>query len=99
MAFEVVWTEDARDDLFTILDYLNKEWSNKIAAEFYTECLIKIERLKVFPKIGSASNRKPSVRRILITKHNALYYRIEQNSILLLSIFDIRKNPKSNPYQ
>ncbi len=46
--------------------------------------------LKLYPQAGVASFDSPDIRRILITKHNALYYLLIENKIILLNIFDTR---------
>jgi len=38
------------------------------------------------------------MRKILVTKHNALYYRIEKKQIILLGFFDTRKQPDKSTY-
>jgi len=48
MALEVVWTGKAKQNLFTTLEYLEKDWSSRIASEFYTETIVKIELVKIF---------------------------------------------------
>lgn len=98
MAYKIVWTENARDDLKEIIFYLKQEWSAGIAEKFIIDCYSKIDLIAHFPYIGIASEKIKSVRKILVTKHNALYYSVEDGKIVLLDFFDTRKNPKKNPY-
>jgi plasmid stabilization system protein ParE len=96
MAYQIIWTENAKEDLKTIYDYLVSEWSFKIAENFITECESKIDLITHFPEIGIKSEKYKSVYRILITKHNALYYLLEKDKITLLNFFDTRQNPDKN---
>lgn len=98
MALEIIWTETARDDLFSVLSYLETTWSRNSAKRFYSILISKIDLLKIFPLMGHVSRKKPIYRRLLITKHNTLYYRVEDERIFLLSLFDNRTNPDENPY-
>lgn len=98
MAYEIVWTDNSREDLKRIVDYLEEEWSTKIAEEFIIECYSIIELLTYSPYIGIASEKFHSVRKILITKHNALYYSVVGEKITLLDIFDTRQDPTKNLY-
>ncbi len=59
----------------------------------------RIETLKEQPFIGKQSERKPEVRTVLITKHNKLYYKFTNNTIIILNIYNTRNNPKKNPYE
>ena len=98
MALEVEWTPNAREDLKEIVFYLQQEWSAGIAENFVVECYAKINLIAQFPFIGAASEKIKSVRRIFITKHNALYYSVEESKIILLDFFDTRKHPDKNIY-
>jgi hypothetical protein len=43
--------------------------------------------------------KDPSIRKFVITKHNTLYYQIEDGRIDLLTIFFNVKNPDKNKYE
>jgi Txe/YoeB family toxin of Txe-Axe toxin-antitoxin module len=58
----------------------------------------RIETLKKQPFIGKPSERKSEVRTILITKHNRLYYKFSNDTIIILNMYDTRRNPRKNPY-
>lgn len=96
MVFEIVWTEHARTDFQNILIYLESEWSQQIAEKFVTIFYQKVDLVAAFPFVGVASSKDKSIRKILITKQNALYYQLIGNRIVLLNIFDTRQNPNKN---
>ncbi len=99
MAYKIIWTENAREDLKSIVEYLQSEWSFTIAENFLIECESKIDLISHFPEIGIASERNIFIRRILITKHNALYYQLNKNEITLLDFFDTRQNPEKDIFK
>ena len=99
MAYQIIWTENAREDLKSIVEYLKAEWSVTIAENFLNECNSKIDLISHFPEIGIKSNESEAIHRILITKHNALYYLLEKNKITLLDFFDTRQNPEKNMFE
>jgi plasmid stabilization system protein ParE len=70
----------------------------KIADKFVDELLVKIKTLSIQPSMGMASRNVPAVRSIKISKHNRLYYRIENDKLVLLNIFDTRQHPDKNLY-
>ena len=52
------------------------------------------EILSEYPQIGSVEINEKKVRGIIITKHNKLFYRFNENEIIILNIFDTRQDPK-----
>ena len=98
MALEIEWTPNARKDLLEIISYLQQEWSDGIAENFVIECYSKINLIAQFPHMGTASEKLKAVRRISITKHNALYYSAEKSTIILLDFFDTRQHPDKSAY-
>jgi len=99
MALEVVWTENAIQDYKLVIDYLLLEWSVPVAEKFAETIDKRIEVLSRFPNIGIVSTKDLSIRSIVITKHNKLYYRLLSEKIEILNIFDTRQNPQKNLYQ
>lgn len=58
----------------------------------------KLEQLAKHPFIGSLQGRE-TVRSIIISKHNRLYYRIEGEKITIINMMDMRIDPVNNPYK
>jgi plasmid stabilization system protein ParE len=79
-------------------EYLAKEWGFTVADAFYNKIIQKIDTLQSYPFIGKMSKKKPDIRRILVTKHNILYYRIDGNTIVIINLLSTKRNPKQNPY-
>jgi plasmid stabilization system protein ParE len=82
-----------------VIDYLLLEWSLPVAEKFAETIDRRIKVLSRFPNIGIASTKDPSIRSIVITKHNKLYYRLLSDMIEILNIFDTRQDPQKNLYQ
>ena len=87
MAYEIIWTENAKEDFKRIIEYLQAEWSITIAENFTEKLLLKIELLTKYPFIGIASVKSPQIRSVLITKHNLLFYKVGEDTITLLLLF------------
>jgi len=98
MALKIEWTVNALEDYRQVVDYLLKEWPLKVAADFVSNVEKRVYNLSSFPYIGIASLKDPSIRSIIITKHNKLYYRIAPGKIEILDIFDTRQSPGKNKY-
>jgi len=86
------------EDYKQIINYLAINWNLKIAEKFIEIVDSKLRLLTKFPFIGIETNNNKTVRSILITKHNRLFYQINNETIEVLNIFDTRQNPESNPF-
>jgi len=96
MAFEIIFKKRFVNNLIKVLAYLQNEWSDKVASDFLLKVDSRIEMLKNSPNIGIASKKVPGVRGMLITKHNMIFYKIEDKRIIVLNLYDTRSNPKKS---
>ena len=62
--------------------------------KFITEIETLLSNISKQPNLFPLVNKKLKVRKCVITKHNTLYYRIKENNIEIIRIFDTRQNPK-----
>jgi hypothetical protein len=99
MAYQVIKTKSFLKNVITINTYLENEWGQKTAFNFQLILDDLILLLSKRPKIGSISKKHISIRKILVTKHNKLYYKLNNNAITLLALFDTRKNPVYNRFE
>lgn len=93
MAKKVVWTDNAKEDIFNILSYLQNKWSFRIADNFSRLIERKVELLSQFPELGARSQKFPKKRKITLTRRCILIYTIDGDNLVLLSFFDTRRNP------
>ena len=70
MAFQIEWTQNALQDYEQVINYLLKEWSIKAAVDFINKVEDRVFNLSLLPNVGIASITDPSVRSVIITKHN-----------------------------
>ena len=93
MAYKIIWLKRASSRLEKIIQYLEQEWSEKVVKEFLRRLINKILIISENPQIGKVSKKKVEVRRFVITKQVSLYYRVKNNRIIILTLFDNRQNP------
>ncbi len=98
MALQIEWTKNALQDYEQVVNYLLKEWSIKAAADFINKVEDRVYNLSLLPNVGIASIKEPSIRSVLVTKHNMLYYQSRSEKLIILDIFDTRQNPQKNKY-
>jgi plasmid stabilization system protein ParE len=98
MAYKVIVKKRFTNKVQKVLTYLEKEWSNKIAAMLLVKVDRRIDLLSKQPYAGAASTKIKNVRGLLITRHNKMYYKIKGKIVVILNMYDTRVNPKKNPY-
>ena len=98
MALKVKWTDIALEDYRKVIDYLLEDWSITLAEEFIQNTESRIETLTFFPNLGLSSDKMKNIKSIVLTKHNKLYYRISDEIITILNLFDTRQNPTKNKF-
>jgi plasmid stabilization system protein ParE len=98
MAYQIVVKKRFTNKVQKVLAYLEKEWSHKVAEEFLIKIDRRINQLTKQPHLGVSSSKIKDVRGLLITRHNRMYYKIKDDKVIILNMYDTRINPKRNPY-
>lgn len=98
MEKKITITKRFRNNTLSIYQYLLKEFSSKTAYQFLDKLTERIELIAEHPTIGKLSKGKKNIRSIILTPHNQIFYRYQNNVIEILCLFDMRKNPKRKPY-
>jgi plasmid stabilization system protein ParE len=87
---EIIVSKNVSKKLDKIVKYLNEEWGENAVVNFIHKYESLKDTLSVSPYVGEASSSKPVLRIILITKHNALFYKVENDRIYFIHIKDTR---------
>lgn len=95
MTFKVLFSKEARLDLFEHTEYYHQSAGKKIAKVFYTEVQQTIKVLKSYPyfQISHDSFRKIPLKKFPFV----IFYTIIEDSILIVRIFHTAQNPKNYP--
>ena len=99
MAYKIIYKKRFLNKLVKLLDYLKAEWNEDIANVFINRLQKRLQTLSRHPYMGVSSSVVTGVRSILITKHNRLFYRIKDDNIEVISMYDTRSNPRKNPFR
>lgn len=83
----VIWAPQAKQDFWNSIDYLEAEWSEKVALNFIEKVNTTIALLKNDNVLFLKTNYK-TVYKIVITKQISLYYRIENTNLELLRFWN-----------
>lgn len=99
MAKRIVYNNSFLKESMRTASWIENKWSEKEAENFVKLLYNKIQRLKDNPLAGSRAKKAKNVRKIVITKYNKVYYRVNRNTITILTLFETRLNPKKNRYE
>ncbi|KPH13006.1 type II toxin-antitoxin system RelE/ParE family toxin [Chryseobacterium sp. ERMR1:04] len=91
--YNVLWTQNALDDLKQTIEYLENNFTDKEIQKLATKIESTIELISQNPTIYPKSEYK-NIYRATILKFNTMYYRVIKNNIEILSFFSNRQNPK-----
>ncbi len=91
MAYKIVVQKCFAAKLNKIVEYLESEWGDKVARDFFNNVNDRINSLKHHPFIGSPSHKYKGARGLYITKHNRLIYTVRGENVYILNIYDTRQ--------
>ncbi|GGH48189.1 hypothetical protein IA57_04315 [Mangrovimonas yunxiaonensis] len=91
--YKILWTDHAISELKETIEYLENNWTEKEVRTFSVKLDHTIELISKTPEIFPESFEKKTIRKAVVEKHNNLYYRINKNSVEIVSLFSNRKNP------
>ncbi len=92
--YKLLWTSKSIDDLKNIIDYLEKQWTEKEIKKFIKILDNRLELIKTNPKLFPQTYKRKNVRKSVLTKQIVLYYKTENETIIILTLFDTRQNPQ-----
>ncbi|MBK9191329.1 MAG: type II toxin-antitoxin system RelE/ParE family toxin [Crocinitomicaceae bacterium] len=91
--YRIFWTDHALNELKTTFDFINEHWTQREIKNLAQEIELVVELLSRSPKIFPESSSKKGIYKALVTPLNTIYFRVNGNSVEILSFFANRKNP------
>ena len=92
--YKILWTDFALSELEKTIEYLEENWTERELRNLAIEIEETLNLLSHNPNLFQKSDIKKEIRRVVVAKHNTLYYRINNNSIEIISFFSNRQSPK-----
>jgi len=89
---KIVWSSIAHDDFRDVLEYIEERYSPSKAAD--TVILVEkiLERIILYPYMFPAAEGN-NIRKTVPHKYLNVFYKISRNRILVLRIWDSRRDP------
>jgi len=92
--YNIQWTDNAINELKETIHYLQEKWTEKELKNLAIELEKTTLLIAKNPFLFQESEFKKTIRRVVVLKHNTLYYRINSDKIQILSFFLNKQNPK-----
>ena len=92
--YKIVWSDFALDELQKTITHLEENWTEKELRKLAIRLENTLILISKNPFLFQASNIKLDLRRVVILKHNTLYYRLKKDTIEIISFFSNRQSPR-----
>lgn len=96
--YEINWSDEASANLDSIIEYLQNRWTDREISRFFKKLDKLINLISRNPHSFPVVDLKINIRRIVLSKQTSIYYEIKQNEVVILSLFDNRRDPDSNKF-
>lgn len=90
----IIWSPSAKEDLENITDFLLINWNLKIVQKFLTRLNRIINQVVINPNQFPLIHPGLEIRKCVVTKQNTLFYRMKNDKIEIVRIFDTRQDPQ-----
>jgi len=91
MAYEIKWTQVAKDNYHEIVSYIYDTLGEIIAERFTDELQFRLSKLEIFPFIGKQHSTLSAVRQLIVGKHHILFYAVVDYSVIVLNVLDCKR--------
>jgi len=95
MSYQIITTAESELTFYQNLDYLAKEWDDKVTDHFIDRVDNVIQKIKQNPFLFPLHGYQNNVRKAIIHKRIILYYRIIDDALIELLVFwNTARDPK-----
>lgn len=91
--YEILWTDNALNELAKTIIYLEENWTEKELKTLALKLEHTLNLISRNPFLFQISDSKKEIRRAVVLTLNTLYYQIKENKVEVLSFFSNRQNP------
>jgi len=92
--YKMMWSDRALADLKNIINYLTENWTQREIQNFARKLDKRLDLISVNPNLFPGTTKRKSVRKSVLTKHTVIYYKIDNDVVTIVTLFDPRQNPK-----
>ena len=93
--YKIIWTDEALDNLADIIEYLELRWTKREIRNFSRLLDQQVNLIRSNPELFPTSTASSLLRKSVLTKQTTIYYRVDNNEIQIVTLFDNRQDPKN----
>jgi plasmid stabilization system protein ParE len=93
MSMPVVWSPSALEEYSLILEYVEENWGLEAALNLLDATDQIISQIQEFPNLFPSSKKK-DIRKAVVSKQTSLIYRVTEEQIQILHLWDNRQDPE-----
>ena len=90
--YKVFWTDEAIRNLESILDYLNKNWTQREVDNFRKKLGKQIDLIEKNPKLFPISNLNRRLRKAVLSKQTTIFYELSGQVLYLVYLFNNKQS-------
>jgi plasmid stabilization system protein ParE len=90
MAYQVIWTDEAKENYRQLAVYLLDTFGFEVADRFTDIINDKLRILETMPLIGRQLRGLNAIRKLPIQPHNVVYYSVVERNVVIINILDSR---------
>ncbi|MCB9302901.1 MAG: type II toxin-antitoxin system RelE/ParE family toxin [Lewinellaceae bacterium] len=93
MSLPIIWAPSAKDEYAALLEYVEGNFGLDAALELLDTTEKLLEGIAAFPGMFPASEKRKDIRKAVVSRQTSLLYRIFQDQIQILHVWDNRQDP------
>ncbi len=97
MAYQLVWSAEAEDDFKKIVLYLKETWSVQSSEKFIARTYRRLEKLGTMPTVARPTSQQ-LIYMYKLDGKNVLFFSLEENYLIVLSIYAYKKDITKSKY-
>jgi plasmid stabilization system protein ParE len=90
--YKLFWSDEAINNLESILDYLQSKWTQREVMKFKKRLRKHLYLITKNPKLFPKSDYNPRLRKAVLSKQTTIFYEISGDTINLVYLFNNRQD-------
>lgn len=91
--YKVLWTDHALEELASTVAYLELNFTDREIKNLANKIETTLRLISTNPEIFPEYEVDSGIRRVVVAKHNTLYYRLNGTNLEIMSFFSNRQDP------
>ena len=93
--YNIDWSDEASGNLDSIIEYLQNRWTDREIGRFFKKLDKRIDTISRNPFAFPVVDFRDNLRKCVLSEQTTIYYEIKSDAVVILSLFDNRKDPNS----